>query len=415
MGALARGLTSFGGAYMSGKAAADEAALKKEEREAAREGMKSFYELPEKRGFVTSEVEGTKPYQATFQAPTLPGMPAPDSVTAELQMPVGPQTEVGMIPGGPRSRAEQVRMANEFALGDNAILAKIAPALLEQTKPEEFAGSEYGIFSRDAEGNITQIQAPMAAKPSNKNPFAAIGPDGKPGMFIRNDDGQLVQVPGLAPYSTPGTNVRIDMPKPDSAFSATFGAKAAEDAMSTIKAGRAAPGIIDSADRVIKILTDPKTKAFTGAFAETKLMVSKALYGDTPEAAATENLVADLARSTLDAIPASGLGGGQGFTERDKQFLIDAAAGRIQQTRENLLRMAKLRKIIGLANIRNANKVMKQVSGMPGYENMSGLLQPIPEGPTTAQPQQDAAAIAWARANPKDPRSAAILKANEAP
>ena len=52
---------------------------------------------------------------------------------------------------------------------------------------------------------------------------------------------------------------------------------------------------------------------------------------------------------------------------------------------------------------------------MPGYENMSGLLQPIPEGPTTAQPQQDAAAIAWARANPKDPRSAAILKANEAP
>ena len=136
MAALARGLTSFGGSYLSGKAAADEAALEKAEREAAREGMKSFYELPEKRGLVTSEVEGTKPYQATFQAPTLPGMPAPDAVTAELQMPVGPQTEVGMIPGGPRSRAEQVRMANEFALGDNRILAKLAPALLAQTKPE---------------------------------------------------------------------------------------------------------------------------------------------------------------------------------------------------------------------------------------------------------------------------------------
>jgi len=136
MGALARGLTSFGGAYLSGKAAGDEAALKKAEREAAREGMKSFYELPEKRGLVTSEVEGTKPYQATFQAPTLPGMPAPEAVTAELQMPVGPQTEAGMIPGGPRSRASQVRMANEFALGDNDILAKLGPALLAQTKPE---------------------------------------------------------------------------------------------------------------------------------------------------------------------------------------------------------------------------------------------------------------------------------------
>jgi hypothetical protein len=136
MSALARGLTSFGGAYMSGKAAADEAALEKEEREAAREGMKSFYELPEKRGLVTSEVEGTKPYQATFQAPTLPGMPAPEAVTAELQMPVGPQTEAGMIPGGPRSRADQVRMANEFALGDNKVLARMAPALLAQTKPQ---------------------------------------------------------------------------------------------------------------------------------------------------------------------------------------------------------------------------------------------------------------------------------------
>lgn len=136
MGALARGLTSFGGSYLSGRAAADEAALKKEQLEAAREGMKLFYELPEKRGLVTSEVEGTKPYQATFQAPTLPGMPAPEAVTAELQMPVGPQTEAGMIPGGPRSRADQVRMANEFALGDNELLAKLAPALLAQTKPE---------------------------------------------------------------------------------------------------------------------------------------------------------------------------------------------------------------------------------------------------------------------------------------
>lgn len=136
MAALARGLTSFGGGYLDRITAADEAALEKAEREAAREGMKLFYELPEKRGLVTSEVEGTKPYQATFQAPTLPGMPAPEAVTAELQMPVGPQTEAGMIPGGPRSRADQVRMANEFALGDNAILAKMAPALLAQTKPE---------------------------------------------------------------------------------------------------------------------------------------------------------------------------------------------------------------------------------------------------------------------------------------
>jgi hypothetical protein len=413
MAALARGLTSFGGAYLSGKAAADEAALKKEQGESRAKSLESFFQNPD----TTMTMPGGS-YQTDQKGQALPKYVLDDAEA----MAAGPATKTVSLPditsnvaGGQPSYADKVRMAFQFAAGDDEKLAAMVPALLAQAKPEEFAGSEYGRFSRDAEGNITQIQAPMAAKPSNKNPFAATGPDGQPGMFIRNDEGNLVQVPGLRPYTPPGTSVRIDMPKPDSAFSTAFGTESARAAMTTINAGRAAPGIIDSADRVIKVLTDPKIKPITGSFAETKLLVSKALYGDTPEAAATENLVADLARSTLDAIPASGLGGGQGFTERDKQFLIDASAGRIQQTKENLLRMAKLRKTVGSANIRNANRVMKQVSGMPGYENMSGLLQPIPEGPAIVQPTQDAAAVAWARANPKDPRSAAILKANEAP
>ena len=368
MGALARGLTSFGGSYLSGSAAADAAALEKAEREAAREGMKSFYELPE----------------TTILADKM-GAALPNYLTADAEaMAAGPAAQNITVAGGPRSRASQVRMANEFALGDNEVLARMAPALLAQTKPEDFAGSEFGRFSRDAEGNITQIQAPMVAKTSTKNPYPAIGKDGKPAMFRDDEFGNPIPVPGMTPYSSPGTTVRVDMPKPASAFSSSFGSELGKDAMTTITAGRKAPGIIDSADRVIKVLSDQKIKPITGTFAETKLLVSKALYGDTPEAAATENLIADLAKSTLDAIPASGLGGGQGFTERDKQFLIVASAGRVQETKENLLRMAKLRKIIGAANIKNANKTMKQISAMPGYAEMAGLLQPIPESAGTA-------------------------------
>ena len=46
MGALARGLSSFGGAYLSGKAAADEAALKKSERSQFIEKLKNYETTP---------------------------------------------------------------------------------------------------------------------------------------------------------------------------------------------------------------------------------------------------------------------------------------------------------------------------------------------------------------------------------
>ena len=43
--ALAKALTSFGGSYLAGKAAADEAALKKSDQEMAQSVFKNFYNL----------------------------------------------------------------------------------------------------------------------------------------------------------------------------------------------------------------------------------------------------------------------------------------------------------------------------------------------------------------------------------
>jgi len=120
MGALARGLTSFGGSYLSGKAAADAAALKKEQLEAARQGMKSFYEMPETT-ILADKSGAALPNYLTADAEAMAAGPAAQNITAA---------------GGPRSRASQVRMANEFALGDNEFLAKLGPALLAQTKPQ---------------------------------------------------------------------------------------------------------------------------------------------------------------------------------------------------------------------------------------------------------------------------------------
>jgi len=46
MGALARGLTSFGGAYLSGKAERDAAALKKTDQEMAQKAVQNLYVMP---------------------------------------------------------------------------------------------------------------------------------------------------------------------------------------------------------------------------------------------------------------------------------------------------------------------------------------------------------------------------------
>ena len=65
MGALARGLSSFGGAYLSGKAAGDEAALKKGERSQFIENLKNYETTP-------GETVSTPEQSISANMPTIP-------------------------------------------------------------------------------------------------------------------------------------------------------------------------------------------------------------------------------------------------------------------------------------------------------------------------------------------------------
>lgn len=101
---------------------------------------------------------------------------------------------------------------------------------------------------------------------------------------------------------------------------------------------------------ILNLLEDPNM--FVGPGASVNLAIGKLLNvagaNNDEVITNTQSLYSTLAKSTLDAIPGSNLGGGQGFTEADKKFLIDAAAGRIEQTRENIARIARL-------NLRSVN------------------------------------------------------------
>jgi hypothetical protein len=126
MGALARGLTSFGGSYMSGKAAADAAALDKASRAEAAAAGKALYTMPGTKGQlrISDEEPGVTATPMEMNMPTLPGQePSGEKVQYTLNMPNIPGREMG---GGARSYEDQQRMLDELDLSGNPYMAKMA-------------------------------------------------------------------------------------------------------------------------------------------------------------------------------------------------------------------------------------------------------------------------------------------------
>jgi hypothetical protein len=87
-------------------------------------------------------------------------------------------------------------------------------------------------------------------------------------------------------------------------------------------------------------------KVITGAGADIRLSLGKAMNlvgaGDAETVANTETLVTQLAQQTLDAIKASGLGAGSGFSNADREFLQKAVGGLPSLEKTTLDRLATL-------------------------------------------------------------------------
>ncbi|NCX05665.1 MAG: hypothetical protein EBW68_07800, partial [Actinobacteria bacterium] len=75
----------------------------------------------------------------------------------------------------------------------------------------------------------------------------------------------------------------------------------------------------------------------------------------------TELLVSGLAKNTLGAVKSSGLGTGQGFTDKDLSFLQDAEGGRITLNAQTLERLARLSRKAAEGSAEAWNKRSKQI------------------------------------------------------
>ena len=189
------------------------------------------------------------------------------------------------------------------------------------------------------------------------------------------------QNPAFAKFLTDTTgNKTIVLPgqKTVDAYTTELSKSLAAQDSAAIAAGDSALQQIETSYLVRDLL---KQNPITGTGAEARLAFEKALstagFTKGNRAEITENLIALLGKTTLAAIPTSGLGTGQGFTSSDRDFLQDAAAGRIEKTNANLQRLAELNEKAARFRIQQSNITRKRIREMPDFARIPGVLPDI--------------------------------------
>lgn len=144
-------------------------------------------------------------------------------------------------------------------------------------------------------------------------------------------------------------------------------AKTAADKDSALK------DIADNSSRIVADVARQKKildsgKLFTGKGAN--IQQELAGYADAiglggkdtaTKAANTQSTISSLAGVTLDSIKSSGLGSGQGFTDKDRQFLQEAKSGQITWNKESIRRVYDLQEKVAIEGAKRWNQRYKQM------------------------------------------------------
>jgi len=165
-----------------------------------------------------------------------------------------------------------------------------------------------------------------------------------------------------ATTQSPGTNVNVSL-STEKAYGGQFAGKVADSDIKLKDAADQAGELAANANRISQILKSGQV--FTGTAANIKLQLAKALKvaGNTENEAIanTEILISSLAKNTLTQIKSSGLGTGQGFTDKDLAFLNKAASGDITFDNRTLQLLSDLSYKTATASADRWNKRVKEI------------------------------------------------------
>jgi hypothetical protein len=160
--------------------------------------------------------------------------------------------------------------------------------------------------------------------------------------------------------SAASTSVNVSTEKK---YGENLAGKIADRDDAKLGAAEKAPQLAESANRIIDLVK--QGNVFTGPIADIKLNVARGLNvlgaSNEEKIANTELLIAATGQSTLDAIKSAGLGTGQGFTDKDLNFLRGIAGGKIDFRPETLTELARLQHLAATRSVQAWNTRFKDI------------------------------------------------------
>ena len=159
------------------------------------------------------------------------------------------------------------------------------------------------------------------------------------------------------------TNVSVSTEK---SYGGALAGKVAEQDAAKFDAANAAPGVIQTIQATRNLLDTGNV--ITGIGAQQRLDLARVgqLLGvggkDANERVAnTQQLFANRAQATLDSIRSSGLGAGQGFSNKDREFLENARLGNITYDPTALRRQLDIEERVARATVTSWNNRIKKI------------------------------------------------------
>lgn len=170
---------------------------------------------------------------------------------------------------------------------------------------------------------------------------------------------KLVDTTAKAEKGPPVTNLTVNTGK---AYTGAFGEGIAKEDLGKYSIAEKAPSIYQNAINTEDLLNKG---AITGLGADFKLNLARALNvvgaNNNEIIKNTEQLVANRGQIVLDSIKASGLGAGQGFTDKDRQFLEKVKGGTIELNSNTLRELARIEKSVAQSAIDSWNKRLPNI------------------------------------------------------
>jgi hypothetical protein len=176
----------------------------------------------------------------------------------------------------------------------------------------------------------------------------------------------------------------INMPPVESAYNSAFGKGIAEQDLALKGIAEGAKATVSNIGRQKEILQSGNFFSGKAANVQNELANFGTALGVTgkngqEKAANTQSLISGGAGITLDSIKGSGLGAGQGFTDKDLRFLEDAKSFKITFNKENIARVLDLQERAAIEGAKKWNNRYSQIQkSATGPINVQGVEVPQP-------------------------------------